>query len=108
VRTKLRLATTTLYAAIATAPAMAIAATYDATGAMVEEHELSAYEKVTSYISTTDIIVIVIAFMLPGMPMSLFWAFAALALYGGYKFAICAMFGYCLLDYCIGGPIFQD
>jgi hypothetical protein len=71
---------------------------------MVEEHELSTYEKVTSYVSATDMIVIVIAFVLPGMPMSLFWPFAALALYGGYKFAICAMFGYCLLDYCIGGP----
>jgi hypothetical protein len=77
---------------------------YVATGVMVEEHELSTYEKVTSYVSATDMIVIVIAFVLPGMPMSLFWPFAALALYGGYKFAICAMFGYCLLDYCIGGP----
>lgn len=107
-RTTLRLATSALIAAVAAAPAVAIAATYDATGAMVEEHELSTYEKVTSYVSATDMIVIVIAFMVPGMPMSLFWPFAALAIYGGYKFAICAMFCYCLLDYCIGGPTFQD
>ena len=46
---------------------------------------------------------VLIAFMLPGMPKSVFWPFAGLALYGGWKMAVCLCFGYYLLQFLMGG-----
>jgi len=41
-------------------------------------------------------------------PMQPVPSFAPLALFSGYKFAIYRIFGFCVLDYCIGGPNVHD
>jgi hypothetical protein len=70
--------------------------------------KISTYDKVTAWFSPMDLIAIVIALMLPGMPMSVFWPLAALTLYAGWKLAICLSFGYHLLQWLIGGNNVYD
>lgn len=60
-------------------------------------------DTITSWISGYDILAIVVAFMLPGMPMAVFVPLAALTLFFGWKFAICLSFGYYLLQFLMGG-----
>jgi hypothetical protein len=102
-RTTLRLATSSLIAAIATVPTVALAAMYDSTGAIVEEKELTAYAKLTAWVSPMDMAAIAIAFVLPRMPMSVFAPFALAVLLGGYKFALCFCLAYYMLQWAMGG-----
>jgi len=64
---------------------------------------ISIYDKLFAVFRPGDAIVILIAFMLPGMTMSLFWPFAGLTLFFGWQFAIYVSFGYYLLQFLIGG-----
>jgi hypothetical protein len=65
--------------------------------------EPTTIEAITSWFSPYDVLAIVIAFMLPGMPMGVFVPLAVLTLCFGWKFAICFSFGYYLLQFLMGG-----
>ena len=95
--------------------------------ALVASHAVSHAEKITRYnfkgevipeppptetiatrIAPENILVLLIAFCLPGIPMSIFWPFAALTLFFGWQFAIFLSFGYYLLQFLIGGSNAYD
>ena len=65
--------------------------------------EPTTMETLTSWFSGYDVLAAVVAFMLPGVPMVVCGPFAAMALFFGWKFAICLSFGYYLLQFLIGG-----
>lgn len=104
-RTALRLSAATLIAFVAS-HAVAHAARYNFKGEVVPEPTTA--ETLASWISGPDILAILIAFVLPGMPMSVFWPFVGLALYCGWKLAIGLSFGYYLLRFLIGGANAYD
>jgi hypothetical protein len=100
VRTEFRLAAATLIAFVAS-NAVAHATRYNFDGTPMAEP--TTMETMASWVSGYDILAIVIAFMLPGMPMAVLVPLAALTLCFGWKFAICFSFGYYLLQFLMGG-----
>ena len=70
--------------------------------------EPTTAETLATWFPPRNILAVLIAFCLPGIPMTIFWPFAALTLYAGWKFAICLSFGYYLLQFLIGGANAYD
>jgi len=70
--------------------------------------EPTTAETIATWIPPENILVLLIAFCLPGIPMSIFWPFAALTLFFGWQFAIFLSFGYYLLQFLIGGSNAYD
>jgi hypothetical protein len=99
-RTALRLSVATLIGVV-TSNAVAHATKYNFKGEVVPEPTTA--ETLTSWIAPENVVAVLIAFVLPGMPKSVFWLFAGLALYGGWKMAVCLCFGYYLLGFLMGG-----
>lgn len=99
-RTALRLSAATLIAVVGS-HAVAHAARYNFKGEVVPEPTTT--ETLTSWIAPENVVAVLIAFVLPGMPKSVFWPFAGLALYGGWKMAVCLCFGYYVLRFLMGG-----
>ena len=107
-RTNLRLSVATLITLVRM-HAVACAATvarFNAKGEMMPEPTTA--ETIVAWFPLENILVVLITLCLPGIPMSIFWPFAALTLYAGWKFAICLSFGYYLLQFLIGGANAYD
>jgi hypothetical protein len=102
-RTAWRLSAATLIALLAShAVAHAEKFTrYDFKGEVVPEPTTA--ETIAEWVPPENILAVLIAFCLPGIPLSIFWPFAALTLYFGWKFAICLSFGYYLLMFLMRG-----
>jgi len=99
-RTVLRLSAATFIVFVASYGA-AHATKYNFDGSPMAEP--TTMETITSWVSGYDILAILIALMLPGMPMGVFWPLAVLTLCLGWKFAICFSFGYYLLQFLMRG-----
>jgi hypothetical protein len=100
VRSELRLSTVTLIVFVAS-NAVAHATKYNFDGTPMAEP--TTMESITSWVSSYDILAILIAFMLSGMPMGVFWPLAIVTLCWGWKFAICYSFFYYLLQFLMCG-----